>query len=109
MPESDLDLDTLYTKLLQPTSQLQQLLDQPHCSISPEISSCMLGCKDSFDGSATTPAGLYADLFKWYDKNKSGAIEQDELQVRCGSGDVCTDHAACIRLTGCRTIYPLPL
>jgi hypothetical protein len=76
----------LYHKLLQPTGQLQALLEQQHCSISPEISSSALGgargSREGSPGSCGTPAGLYADLFKWYDRNKSGAIEQDELQVR---------------------------
>jgi hypothetical protein len=40
------------------------------------------GSREGSPGSCGTPAGLYADLFKWYDRNKSGAIEQDELQVR---------------------------
>lgn len=26
-------------------------------------------------------ASLYIDLFKWYDRNKSGALEREELQV----------------------------
>jgi hypothetical protein len=75
----------LYHKLMQPTGQLQALLEQQHCSISPEISSSALGgargSREGSPGSCGTPAGLYADLFKWYDRNKSGAIEQDELQV----------------------------
>ncbi|KAF6258199.1 p25-alpha-domain-containing protein [Scenedesmus sp. NREL 46B-D3] len=85
VPESDLDLDMLYHKLMQPAGQLQALLNQQHCSITPEISSSALdGASSSREGScgsSTTPAGLYADLFKWYDRNKSGAIEQDELQA----------------------------
>lgn len=90
VPESDLDLDTLYHKLMQPTGQLQALLEQQHCSISPEVSSSALGgaaaaaagsSRAVSPGSVGTPAGLYADLFKWYDRNKSGAIEEDELQA----------------------------
>lgn len=79
VPESDLDLDTLYHNLMQRNGKLQHILDNQHCSISPEVSSRSLGPADA-DGAAAQ-AGLYADLFRWYDKNKSGAIERDELQV----------------------------
>lgn len=81
VPESDLDLDTLYHKLIQHNSQLQQMLENQRCSISPEISSSKVGAADEEGGTAA--AGLYADLFRWYDKNANGAIEQDELQVGC--------------------------
>jgi hypothetical protein len=105
VPESDLDLDTLYHKLMQPTGQLQALLEQQHCSISPEISSSALGGarsdREGSPGSCSTPAGLYADLFKWYDRNKSGAIEQDELQVRGQQQLRGCLHMWCARLTAC--------
>lgn len=69
----------LYHNLMQRTGQLQQLLNNQHCSISPEISRYSVGGADA--NNETAQAGLYADLFNWYDKNKSGAIEQEELQV----------------------------
>lgn len=64
---------------MQRSSQLLQLLDGQHCSISPEISRLSMGGADA--GNAAGQAGLYGDLFNWYDKNKSGALEQEELQV----------------------------
>jgi hypothetical protein len=33
-------------------------------------------------GAAAT--SLYGDLFRWYDRDKSGALEVEELQVRFG-------------------------
>lgn len=42
----------------------------------------------SFSLSMSGPAAmsLYGDLFRWYDRNKSGALETDELQVISGRG-----------------------
>lgn len=31
--------------------------------------------------SGPAAASLYGDLFRWYDRNKSGALERGELQV----------------------------
>lgn len=41
------------------------------------------GSNSSFSLSMNGPAAasLYGDLFRWYDKDKSGALEADELQV----------------------------
>jgi hypothetical protein len=44
-------------------------------------------------------AALFEDLFKWYDRNKSGALEQQELQVGVVAGTIspqaCLDQTAC--------------
>jgi len=41
------------------------------------------GSSSSFSLSMNGPAAasLYGDLFRWYDKDKSGALEAEELQV----------------------------
>lgn len=139
VPLSDLDLDTIYQQLLQPTSLLQRLgsnqaaaqthhgsnehnhpeLDGPGTTAGAgaaaaetaegalvPAAAAAAGCDDVTGGScggdmtlgSLTPqdssscgvgysgvesdAGLYADLFRWYDKNKTMALERDEFMVR---------------------------
>jgi hypothetical protein len=104
LPQTDLELDVLYHQLLQPTSSLTggisssgtpgRLSDAAHSragsrtgalAAAGDQADAALGRRSSssfglsMNGQAAT--SLYGDLFRWYDRNKSGALELEELQV----------------------------
>jgi hypothetical protein len=102
LPRSDLELETLYHQLLG-----DSIIDTPgrlsdacrsrpgsrassrrgsHADFSDsQAAAGGLGRRSSssFSLSMSGPAAasLYGDLFRWYDRNKSGALEREELQV----------------------------
>lgn len=71
MPKSDMELDTLYH--LYSRNSLLAAVDGFGGVSSDDVAGRA--------ASSQVPAGLYADLFQWYDKNSNGTIEEDELQV----------------------------
>eukprot|EP00877_Chromochloris_zofingiensis_P014320 jgi/Chrzof1/9141/Cz03g37130.t1 len=71
MPKSDMELDTLYH--LYSRNSLLAAVDGFGGVSSDDVAGRA--------ASSQVPAGLYADLFQWYDKNSNGTIEEDELQA----------------------------
>ena len=97
LPRSDLELNTLYHQLLGDGS-FGRLSDAArsrpgsragsrrgsHADHSDAATGLGRRSSSSFSTSLSGPAAasLYGDLFRWYDRNKSGALEREELHVR---------------------------